>query len=164
MIFITVGTEKFSFGRLIKAVEEGIKRGDIRDEVFAQIGSSKFLPRLFSYEDFIDYDTEVEYIKKADIVISHGGEGTIFLCLSLGKIPLVFPRQVIFKEHFDDHQVGAVKKMESKGMLLAAYTGEELIDKIKNYKSLVAQLKSMHDEHGRKNLINHLRRICCQEG
>lgn len=38
MIFITLGSQKFQFNRLLKAVDELVAAGKIKDEVFAQIG------------------------------------------------------------------------------------------------------------------------------
>ena len=37
MIFVTVGTEKFPFDRLIRAIDKGLERGGINDRVFAGI-------------------------------------------------------------------------------------------------------------------------------
>lgn len=36
MIFITLGSQKFQFNRLLKAVDDLIENGIIQDEVFAQ--------------------------------------------------------------------------------------------------------------------------------
>ena len=40
MIFITLGSQKFQFNRLLKTVDELVERGIIKEEVFAQIGYS----------------------------------------------------------------------------------------------------------------------------
>ena len=40
MIFITLGSQKFQFNRLLKTVDELVERGIIKEEVFAQIGFS----------------------------------------------------------------------------------------------------------------------------
>ena len=45
MIFITLGSQKFQFNRLLKAVDELVAAGKIKDEVFAQIGYSDYKPR-----------------------------------------------------------------------------------------------------------------------
>lgn len=159
MIFITVGTEKFPFDRLLRAIEEAVRRGQIKDEVFAQIGNCCYEPVLFKWQRFIDFDQQAELIKKSDIVVSHAGEGSVFLCLSLGKVPVFFPRQAAFKEHLDNHQMEFAKKMASRGKVLAAFNEEELIEKIKNYKALAGQLSPLQDDAGRKKLIAYLRQI-----
>lgn len=47
MIFITLGSQKFQFDRLLKAVDELIERGIIQDEVFAQTGYSTYVPNNY---------------------------------------------------------------------------------------------------------------------
>ena len=42
MIFITTGSRSFQFNRLLEAVDKAIEKGDISDEVFAQVGSSNY--------------------------------------------------------------------------------------------------------------------------
>ena len=54
MIFITLGSQKFQFNRLLQAVDELIEKGVIADEVFAQIGYSDYEPKYFEYKQFLD--------------------------------------------------------------------------------------------------------------
>ena len=54
MIFITLGSQKFQFNRLLKAVDELVAAGKIKDEVFAQIGYSDYKPMNYKYEQFLD--------------------------------------------------------------------------------------------------------------
>lgn len=56
-IFITLGSQKFQFNRLLKAVDELCERGTIEAaDVFAQIGYSDYLPKNFNYKKFLDRD------------------------------------------------------------------------------------------------------------
>ena len=41
MIFITLGSQKFQFNRLLKAIDKLVEQGKIKEEVFAQIGISQ---------------------------------------------------------------------------------------------------------------------------
>ena len=75
-IFITLGSQKFQFNRLLKAVDKKKKKGTINaEDVFAQIGYSDYLPKKFSYKKFLDRDEFSTIMSKADIVITHGGTG-----------------------------------------------------------------------------------------
>lgn len=56
MIFITVGSRSFQFNRLLEAIDIAIKKGEIKDEVFAQIGPSEYKPTSYQYVDFLDQD------------------------------------------------------------------------------------------------------------
>ena len=42
MIFVTLGTRDKPFSRLLEAVEKQIENGNIKEEVVAQIGQTKY--------------------------------------------------------------------------------------------------------------------------
>ena len=46
MIFVTLGSQKFQFDRLLRKIDELIDIGVITDEVFAQIGASTYIPQM----------------------------------------------------------------------------------------------------------------------
>jgi len=160
MIFVTVGTEKFPFDRLIKIVDKKIEDKSIDDEVFMQIGVSNYEPKKCSWKRFIQFNETVNFIKKARIVIAHGGVGTILLCFTLNKIPLVFPRRKQYGEHLDDHQIKFTKRMEKQGKIFAAYNEVELINEIQNYDFLMRKMtnKDNHREF-KKNLVSYLTKL-----
>jgi len=141
MIFITVGTEQFPLDRLVRALDEACARGEIGDSVFAQIGVSQYRPGSFDYTEFIGFDLMIEKMKSARVVVSHAGAGTTLLALSLGKIPIIFPRRLDNKEHVDDHQMEFSKRMEKARRLIVAYDEKDLVEKIKNYDDHVKRLK-----------------------
>ena len=162
MIFITVGTENFPFNRLLKAIDEAKASNQIKEEVFAQRGNSDYLPSNYDFANFLDFYKELEYIKKADIVITHAGTGSTFLTLSFGKIPIIFPRQKIYNEHLDDHQIEFTKKMQQQGKVLAAYNEKELIKVIKNYTELLAELQPFSAGGDGEKILQYLRKICSE--
>ena len=52
-IFITLGSQKFQFNRLLKAIDELCEKGTVdAEDVFAQIGYSDYLPKNFSNKSF----------------------------------------------------------------------------------------------------------------
>ena len=77
MIFITLGSQKFQFNRLLKAIDKLIEQGKIKEEVFAQIGYSDYQPINYNYKQFLDRDEFASMEGRADIVITHGGTGAI---------------------------------------------------------------------------------------
>lgn len=133
MIFVTVGTHEQGMERLFKELDRLIEEKEVQDEIFAQIGYSTYLPKNYRYKKMIGYDEMDEYVRKADIVITHGGPGSIFHPLQYGKIPIVVPRNPEFNEHVDDHQILFAKRLENNKKILAIYNIENLNDVIKNY-------------------------------
>ena len=160
MIFVTTGTEKFPFNRLLRTIDKAVESGAITDKVFAQTGSSDYAPRNFPYERFLDYHEQVKRIGEADIVVSHAGEGSIITCLNLGKVPVVFPRNAAYGEHVDDHQGELARKMGEHDRVIAAYNEEELVEKIRNYESLVREQGAAGKNRCRQTLVKYLRAIC----
>jgi UDP-N-acetylglucosamine transferase subunit ALG13 len=165
MIFVTVGTEKFPFDRLIRALDEAKRSGRIQQKVFAQIGTSTYLPQACDYSRFLSFSSMIEYIRTADIIIGHAGVGTMLLSRQSKKIPIVFARQAAFGEHVDDHQIQFARKMEQKGLVIAAYHEQELLDKINNYQHIIQALKQQQPLPSRDAaLIDYLRKIISETG
>ena len=104
LIFITVGTQKFQFNRLLKKIDDMKINGLISDEVFAQVGYSSYKPKSYNFKDFLNKDEFSSYMNSANIIVTHSGVGTIIKGLNLKKIVIVVPRLKRFKEHVDDHQ------------------------------------------------------------
>lgn len=161
MIFVTVGTEKFAFDRLLSAVHGALERGIIKDEVVAQVGHSKASYPLFRARDFFDFDEQSRLIAKADIVVAHAGEGSTLISLSSGKVPLLFPRRSEFGEHVDDHQWELARRLEETGKVLVAYDAQDLIEKILHYKELCARLSAPgSSSESKRELLEYLASIC----
>lgn len=114
MIFITVGTHEQPFNRLLIEIDRLIDEGKIKDDVFAQIGYSDYLPHSFKFEKFLSYSEMIENFKKADIIITHGGPSSFMDAIKLKKIPIVVPRQKDFNEHINNHQLVFAKELKSR--------------------------------------------------
>ena len=153
MIFVTVGSEKFPFNRLIKE----INKLKINEEIFMQIGSCKFIP--FGYHPwkrFISFEAMIKNIKKARIIITHAGVGTILLCKKNNKIPIVIPRRKKFKEHVDDHQLELTKKLNELNHIIPLYNIKNLRYCIKNYNKLILKKKIIKNKNNK--IIDYLKK------
>lgn len=117
MIFITLGSQKFQFNRLLKAVDSLIEDGTIKEEVFAQIGYSDYTPRNYKYKQFLDRDEFAAWESKADIVITHGGTGAIIGAVKKGKKVIAVPRLAKYGEHVDDHQTQLIAQFRNSNLI-----------------------------------------------
>lgn len=117
MIFITLGSQKFQFNRLLKAMDDLVKRGVIKDEVFAQTGYSDYLPEHFGSESFLDRDEFMNHMKKSDVIVTHGGTGAIVTALKNNKRVMAMARLAEFNEHVDDHQVQIVEAFDKLNLI-----------------------------------------------
>jgi len=117
-IFITLGSQKFQFNRLLKAVDELCEKGTVdAEDVFAQIGYSDYLPKNFSYKKFLDRDEFSNEMEKANIVITHGGTGAIIGAVKKGKKVIAVPRLAKYGEHVDDHQLQLIKQFDDLNLI-----------------------------------------------
>ena len=85
MILVTLGTQDKSFKRLLEAIDKQISLGNINDEIIVQAGHTKYNSANMTIFDFIPYDEFDEYIKKCNLLITHGGVGSIITGLKYGK-------------------------------------------------------------------------------
>ena len=140
MIFVTVGTSKKSFNRLIKKVDELIEKKEINEDVIMQIGHSTYIPKNAKWFRFTSYKEMKEFNKKARLVITHGGVGSILTALFFGKTVIAVPRMKKYDEHVDDHQLELVKELDRQGKVKGVFEIDGLEDALKNQTSFRLRL------------------------
>lgn len=118
MIFVTVGTQDVPFDRLLKAVEKQIKKGNIKEEVIVQCGKTKFTSNNMKFINFLEIEEFNKLIKKASLIICHGGVGSILDGLKNNKIVIACPRLAKYKEHTNDHQLEIINKFSNDGYII----------------------------------------------
>lgn len=150
-IFITLGSQKFQFNRLLIAVDKLCEKKVIcGDDVFAQTGYSDYIPQNFGYNNFLDREEFSVEMSKADIVITHGGTGAIIGAVKKGKKVIAVPRRAKYGEHVDDHQLQLVGQFKELDLICECddvdKIGEALeIVKKSTYKSYVSNTKIIID-------------------
>lgn len=132
MIFVTLGSQKFQFNRLLRKIDNLIIEGKIDEEVFAQIGYSDYEPQNFQCKKFIDREKFAECMEAANIVITHGGTGAIIGALKANKKVVAVPRLAKYGEHVDDHQLQVVEQFEAFNFIYSCNNLDELDYVIKN--------------------------------
>lgn len=129
MIFVTVGSQKFQFDRLLKKIDELIAQKVIKEQVFAQTGASVYKPKYYSYKDFLGRDEFQAQMSKCDILITHGGTGAIINAVKLGKKVIAVPRLAQYGEHVDNHQIQLIRQFDGMNLIMPCYEVDELRDK-----------------------------------
>jgi len=126
MIFVILGTQDKPFTRLLKMLEEA----DIDEKIIVQAGYTSFSSEKMEVRDYIPKPEFSKLIEEADLVIAHGGVGTIMECLKKGKKLLVVPRLSKYGEHQNDHQLEITETFAEKGYLIPVYEGDDIKEKI----------------------------------
>ena len=137
MIFITLGSQKFQFNRLLIEIDKLIKEGKISEEVFAQIGYSNYKPQNYKYKEFLDREEFSKFMKSSRMVITHGGTGAIIGAVKQGKKVIAVPRLAKYGEHVDDHQIEITSQFKEMNLIESVEDVELLNDAI----SKIDQLK-----------------------
>ena len=132
MIFVTVGSQKFQFNRLLKAVDKLIEDGVIKEEVFAQTGVSDYKPKNYKYVDFTTREEFNENLDKCNLLITHAGTGVIVNALKKGKKVIAIPRLKKYGEHVDDHQIQLVDQFKNLNLIEPAYDTADLLSALGN--------------------------------
>ncbi len=125
MIFVSVG-QMLPFDRLIRLVDEWAASRD-RQDLFAQVGNAKYVPRRFASVDFLPPSEFRRHLCESEIFVSHAGTGNILAALETGRRILVVPRRAEWKEATTDHQVSTARHFESKGLVRAVYDDADFL-------------------------------------
>lgn len=152
MIFVTVGTHEQSFNRLIKKIDELKELGVIEEDVIIQKGYSTYEPKFCTCFDLIPWEEVQRLNREARIIITHGGPASFIDILSLGKTPIVVPRQSKFNEHVNDHQLEFSLALKNKGEnIIVIENIDDLQSAITNYENQVSEYRSNN-----KRFVNEL--------
>ncbi len=131
MILVTLGTQKQPFTRLLDAIENS----DINEEIIVQAGYTKYDSKKMKIFDFISYEEMGKLVDNANIIITHGGTGSIVGPLKKNKKIIAAARLSKYGEHVDDHQIQIVDMFADVGYIMKYEDGDNLNDIIKEIRT-----------------------------
>ena len=152
MILVTLGTQDKQFKRLLDNIQKEIDAGNIKDRVVVQAGYTKYNSKDMEIFDLIDRDKFNDLINKCDLLITHGGVGSILTGLKNNKKVIVCPRLSKYKEHINDHQVQIVDNFYSSSYIIK-YCKED------NLKEILKQAKKFKPKKYISNTDNFIKII-----
>lgn len=128
MIFVTLGSQKFQFNRLLQALDDLAENNVLKEKIFAQIGYSDYVPEHYEYKKFLSREEFMKYEETADYIITHGGTGAIIGAVKKGKRVIAVPRLAKYGEHVDDHQLQLISQFADMKLITPCYEMERLTD------------------------------------
>lgn len=149
MILVLLGTQNNSFHRLLEEIDRLIEKEIIKDEVIVQAGYTKYESKNMKIFNLISKEELDKLQEKADIIITHGGVGSIISSTKLGKKVIAVPRLSKYKEHVNDHQKDIVSVFDKKGYIVGLTGVEELENAIEKVKKFVP---NKYEENNEKML------------
>lgn len=127
-VFVTFGSQKFQFDRLLREIDRLAGMGEIDGPVFAQTGACAYVPEHIEWKPFLDRDEFGKRMGEADLVITHAGTGAIMGALRRGCKVIAVPRLARYGEHVDDHQVQLVREFDEMGLIEPCYEVSDLAE------------------------------------
>ena len=113
MILVTVGTNEARFDRLLEALD-GLGE---REELLVQHGPSPVRPSGAHCVEFLPFDELTAEMRRARVVVTHAGVGSIMVALANRKRPVVVPRLKAYGEAVDDHQLQLGRRFSGVGLV-----------------------------------------------
>ena len=136
MIFVTLGTQDKSFVRLLEEIQNQITSGNIQEKVIVQAGITDYSSDDMEIYSFMSQSDFQKYMKKCDLLITHGGVGSILTGLRYGKKVIAVPRLKKYDEHESDHQIQIIEEFSKKGYILGVKSCNQLgkaLDKVSKF-------------------------------
>lgn len=126
MILVMLGTQNNSFERLLKKMDELIEKKIIDEKVIVQSGYTNYESKNMRIFDLIPQEELEKYQEQADLIITHGGVGSIVSSIKKGKKVIAVPRLHRYHEHVNDHQKQIVEAFDKKGYIIGIQRIDEL--------------------------------------
>lgn len=136
-LFVPLGTQKFQFNRLIKALNALVEKGVFKPEEIVMQSSLYEVEPMFTHYELIPASKFEELIEKAELVITHSGVNSIISCMKRKKPLIIVPRLKKYGEHVDNHQVEIAQLMKQKFDVIVVEDMKDLEGAIKEAKNHV---------------------------
>jgi UDP-N-acetylglucosamine--N-acetylmuramyl-(pentapeptide) pyrophosphoryl-undecaprenol N-acetylglucosamine transferase len=116
---VVVGTHTAPFDRLVAIAAEAARAGVLPAPILAQVGPSTVAFPEAETHEFLPPEAMAAAIARAQVIVSHGGAGSLSAALRTGHRPIVLGRMKLHGEHFDDHQQQLMGKLAESGLVVA---------------------------------------------
>jgi UDP-N-acetylglucosamine transferase subunit ALG13 len=137
-IFVTVGTRPEPFTRLLKGVEDLVKKGKIEEKVIIQAGHTRYSSEHVEVFDYCVPEMINQFILNARYVITQESAGIGTLCLKYRTKFIVMPREYQYGELHtkSDMKEDLHLKLEELGYTQVVRNTNELEKAIENIENL----------------------------
>lgn len=157
MILVTLGTGDKTFPRLLEAIEGQLESGKIKDEVIVQAGVTKYESKYMKIFDLLPIEELNNLIKKCDILITHGGVGSITTGLKYNKKIIGVARLKKYGEAVSDHQLQILENFDNKGFLIHVKDLDNIPSAIKRVKNFQPQKYKSNTNNMIKVVENYIK-------
>lgn len=147
MILVTLGTGEYQFNRLMEVIQKQIDKGNIKDKVVVQAGHTKFESKDMEIFDLIPIEEFNKLMSECDLLITHGGVGSITTGLQNNKKIIAAARLEKYGEVANDHQLQIIKNFSDAGYIMS-------LDNFNDLGKVINQVKSFKPKKYKSNTNN----------
>lgn len=123
LVFATVGAT-LPFNRLTNLVASARRAGLLPEHIIYQVGDGGTRPADGETDaevhESLPFDQVKDILRRADIVVCHGGTGSLITALREGCRIIAVPRKFALGEHYDDHQSEITGAFAERGLIAVA--------------------------------------------
>jgi len=105
---------------------------EIDQKVIIQTGFTNYKPENAEWFDFVEESRIKGYYKNADVIVTHGGAGSLLDCLKYSPSIIVVPRLKKYNEHLDDQQIDLALALQIQGKVTTVLDTNELKHELEN--------------------------------
>lgn len=152
MILVLLGTFPTQFIRPLIALDSLCREGVIKEKIIVQNGFTEYSSNYLTLNPFFTNEDLDELYRKARIIISHAGTGSLIKGVKMGKKIIAIPRRSKYGEMVDDHQIEILTEFEKENYLLGWW-------EIDNLKELLAKIETFEPQpfiSKKQNIIDFL--------
>jgi UDP-N-acetylglucosamine transferase subunit ALG13 len=142
LMFATVGAT-LPFPRLVDAVLALKDSGALPEDVVIQVGDD---PKAYGSRagveivGSLDFERVQAILRDAELVVCHGGTGSLITALRAGCRTVAMPRRFALKEHYDNHQEEITAAFADRGLIEVALEAGDLGTAIERLRARPARM------------------------
>jgi UDP-N-acetylglucosamine transferase subunit ALG13 len=152
MILVLLGTFPLQFDRPLIELDKLLRAGVVHDEVIVQNGHTEFQSPNMKFIPFLALEPLLDLYRKADLIITQGGTGSIIKGLKMNKKMIALARLAKYGEAVDDHQVELIEEFAEAGYLISWNDGDDLAELISRAETFEPAVYSSSN----KEIVNYL--------
>lgn len=137
LVFATVGAT-LKFDRLVELVAGAKRDGVLPERIVMQVGEGGLVPsdaEDTTCHETLPFDAVQDILRKADIVVCHGGTGSLITALRQGCRVIAVPRLFARGEHYDDHQSEITSAFAERGLIECAHDAASFAEALRRIRA-----------------------------
>src|SRR5215472_17886230 len=160
MTFVSVGNATQPFRRLIDKTVALAPR--LPRPVVVQQGNTSLKGEGYIAQSFMGMEEFGQCMAHAELLILHAGAGSVIHAIQAGKIPVVMPRLVKYRESIDDHQLEFARALAESGKIVLVEDPADLMSAVAEALRRQQMAPAMKEMPRMASLIGALLRECVQ--